>query len=276
MSPGPTPRWTDSHCHIQDAYLKDPDGVDAVIDRAVRSGVDRLVCIGTGDEESRQAVELARDVMARRSDLAVWAAVGLHPHEASHGVAPIAALLDPVVPGPDRKAPGSIVAVGECGLDYYYEHSPREAQREAFAAQIALAKAHGLALVVHTRDAWDDTLDILRACGAPERTVIHCFTGGEAEARRCLDLGAYLSFSGIVTFKNAGDVRAAAVVCPSNRLLVETDAPFLAPVPFRGKTNEPAYVALVGKAVAEIRDQPVEELAAVTNTNVSAVFSLGA
>jgi TatD DNase family protein len=275
MSPGGSPRWTDSHCHIQDAYLDDPDGVDAVLDRAVASGVDRVVCIGTGDEESRQAVELARNVVAARADVAVWAAVGLHPHEASRGVAPIAALLDRCTPAPGPRAPGSVVAVGECGLDYYYEHSPREAQREAFAAQIALAKSRGLALVVHTRDAWDDTFAILDDCGVPERTVIHCFSGGEAEARRCLALGAYLSFSGIVTFKNARPVREAAVVCPADRLLVETDAPFLAPVPYRGKPNEPAHVALVGAALAELRGEAVEELAATTSANVSALFSLG-
>ncbi|HXZ82590.1 MAG TPA: TatD family hydrolase [Acidimicrobiales bacterium] len=276
MSSGDAPHWTDSHCHIQDAFLDDPDGVDAVLDRAVASGVDRLVCVGTGGEESRQAVELARRVAATRADVAVWAAVGLHPHEASRGVASITTLLDRFAPAAGPRAPGSVVGVGECGLDYYYEHSPRDAQREAFAAQIGLAQSHGLALVVHTRDAWDDTFDILGACGAPRRTVIHCFSGGEAEARRCLDLGAYLSFSGIVTFKNARAVREAAVICPADRLLVETDAPFLAPVPFRGKPNEPARVALVGAALAEIRGEAVEELAATTNANVSTLFSLGA
>ena len=275
MTDGTAPSWTDSHCHIQDAYLEDPGGVDAVITRAAEAGVGRLVCIGTAEVESRQAVELANSVAERRSDVAVWAAVGLHPHEASAGVEAIADLVAGLAPRPGPKVPGSVVAIGECGLDYYYEHSPKEAQREMFAAQIDLAKRHDLALVVHTRDAWEDTFDILGACGAPERTVIHCFTGGEPEARRCLDLGAYLSFSGIVTFKNASSVREAAVACPADRLLVETDAPFLAPVPFRGKPNEPAYVALVGAALAEIRGEPAERLAATTNANVSAVFSLG-
>jgi TatD DNase family protein len=268
-------RWTDSHCHIQGTYLDDPGGVDAVITRAAKAGVVRLVCIGTGDLESRQAAELAHSVVAAHPTVAVWAAVGLHPHEASHGVAPIAALLEELAPAPGEKLPGMVVAVGECGLDYHYEHSPREAQRAAFAAQIALAKRHGLALVVHTREAWDDTFDILAACGPPERTVIHCFTGGAAEARRCLDLGAYLSFSGIITFKNASAVREAATICPTDRLLVETDAPFLAPVPFRGQRNEPAYVALVGAALAEIRGEAVDDLAEQTNANVAAVFSLG-
>jgi len=132
-----------------------------------------------------------------------------------------------------------VVGIGECGLDYHYDFSPRPAQREAFAAQVALANSSGLALVVHTRAAWDDTFDILQAQGVPERTVFHCFTGGAHEARRALDLGAWLSFSGIVTFKNATDIREAAALCPLDRLLVETDSPYLAPVPYRGQPNRP-------------------------------------
>ena len=133
------------------------------------------------------------------------------------------------------------MAVGECGLDYHYEHSPRRAQRAAFAEQIALAHRHGLALVIHAREAWDDLFDVLGAEGVPERTVLHCFTGGPAEARRCLDAGMFVSFSGIVTFKNAAEVREAAARCPLDRLLVETDSPFLAPVPHRGRpTSRPS------------------------------------
>ena len=135
-----------------------------------------------------------------------------------------------------------LVAVGECGLDYHYDHSPRDAQRTAFAEQIALAQRHGLALVIHARQAWDDLFDVLEAEGVPERTVLHCFTGGPEEARRCLDAGMFVSFSGIVTFKNAVEVREAAALCPLDRLLVETDSPFLAPAPHRGKANEPAFV----------------------------------
>ena len=147
-----------------------------------------------------------------------------------------------------RDGDGSLVAVGECGLDYHYEHSPREAQRAAFAAQIALAHEYGLALVIHARDAWDDLFDVLAAERVPERTVLHCFTGGPDEVDRCLRAGMYVSFSGIVTFKNAADVRAAAARCPLERLLVETDSPFLAPVPHRGRTNEPSYLPFVGEA----------------------------
>jgi TatD DNase family protein len=165
-----------------------------------------------------------------------------------------------------------VVGVGECGLDYHYEHSPREVQMPAFAEQIALAKEHGLTLVVHTRDAWADTWDILDAEGAPENTIIHCFTGGPEEARGCLDRGAYLSFSGIVTFKNAAELREAAVLCPMDRMLVETDAPFLAPVPHRGRPNEPAHVGIVGTAIADLRGIAPAELAAATSTNALRAF----
>jgi TatD DNase family protein len=194
----------------------------------------------------------------------MWATVGLHPHDASTGPDG----LEPLLADP------SVVAVGECGLDYFYEHSPRAAQREVFAAQISLATRHGLALVVHTRDAWADTLGVLDEVGMPERTVIHCFSGGPAEARACLDRGAVLSFSGIVTFKNAGDVRAAAALCPLDRMLVETDAPYLAPVPHRGKPNEPAWVAFVGAAIAEIRGLTAAAVAAATWANTERVFAL--
>jgi TatD DNase family protein len=166
------------------------------------------------------------------------------------------------------------VAIGECGLDYHYDHSPRPVQREAFAAQIELAHRHGLALVVHTREAWDDTFDILAAIGVPERTVIHCFTGGPEEARRCLDLGASISFSGVVTFKTATEVREAVDLCPLDRLLVETDSPFLAPVPHRGSVNEPARVPVVGAAVAAQKGLTSAAVAAATTRNAVAAFGL--
>ncbi|MBO0693822.1 MAG: TatD family hydrolase, partial [Acidimicrobiaceae bacterium] len=221
--------WTDSHCHLPF------EGVgEGAVDDARAAGVIRLITIGTDAGTSGEAIALAQRHQG------VWATVGLHPHDAKNGVATIEPLLeepDPVV-----------VAVGECGLDYHYDHSPRPVQREAFAAQIALAHARGLPLVIHTREAWDDTFDILSAEGVPAGTVFHCFTGGEEEALRCLSVGAWLSFSGIVTFKNAADVRAAALRCPIDRILVETDSPFLAPVPHRGEVNRPALVPVVGAA----------------------------
>ncbi|HZQ88114.1 MAG TPA: TatD family hydrolase [Acidimicrobiales bacterium] len=246
-------RWADSHCHVP---WKDTDPA-VVIPAARAAGVERLITIGTDAETTAAAIEVARAY----DD--VWATVGLHPHDATQGVDTVAGFLD---------GSPEIVAVGECGLDYHYNHSPADVQRAAFAAQIALAKENDLALVVHTREAWDDTLDVLTAEGVPERTVIHCFTGGAAEARRCLDIGAYLSFSGIVTFKAADDVREAAAICPLDRLLVETDAPYLAPVPHRGKPNEPAWVAFVGAAVAGVKGLEPRAVAGATWENLEAVF----
>jgi TatD DNase family protein len=246
--------WVDSHCHLQ----YDGMAPDALA-RAAEVGVARVVCIGTNAEQSAAAVELAA-----RHPGTVWATVGLHPHDAVQGVDGIVHLLD---------APG-VAGVGECGLDYHYDHSPRPVQREAFAAQVALAHEHRLALVVHTREAWDDTFDILAAEGLPERTVVHCFTGGAVEARRALDAGAFLSFSGIVTFKRSDDLREAAVLTPLDRLLVETDAPFLAPVPHRGRPNQPAWVPVVGAAVAAAKGVDVDVVEQATWENTNALFGL--
>ena len=153
----------------------------------------------------------------------------------------------------DSSTTRTVIAVGECGLDYYYDHSPRAEQREAFAAQIHLANERSLPLVVHTRDAWAETFDILDAVGVPERTIFHCFTGGPDEARQCIERGAYLSFSGIVTFKTATELHEAARRCPPDRILAETDSPYLAPMPHRGRTNQPAYVVHVVEALADLR-----------------------
>ena len=267
--------WFDSHCHVQEEYRGGPDGetagLDPVLGRARAAGIDRLVCIGTGAETSRQAVAVARSTAGAGSPPRAWASVGLHPHEANEGVEAVASLLAHELDAGD----GAVVAVGECGLDYYYEHSPRTAQRVAFAAQIALAHAHGLALVIHARDAWADLFDVLDAEGVPERTVLHCFTGGPDEVERCLRVGMYVSFSGIVTFKNAGDVREAVARCPVDRLLVETDSPFLAPVPHRGRTNEPAYLPLVGEAIAAVKGCTVDEVKERTAAAATMVFSTG-
>jgi TatD DNase family protein len=245
-------RWTDQHCHLR------AETADEQVAEANEAGVERLVTVGTDLASSQLAIEMAARFPG------VWATVGLHPHDAKDGLDGLEALLD---------APG-VVAVGECGLDYYYEHSPRDVQREAFVAQIAWAKAHDLALVIHTRDAWDDTFDVLGAEGAPERTVMHCFTGGPDEARRCLDFGAHLSFSGIVSFPNAPELRAAAALCPADRYLVETDSPYLAPVPHRGRKNRPALLTAVGDAVAAARGVGVEVVAAQSWATASALYHL--
>ena len=267
--------WFDSHCHVQEEYLGGDEalgaGLEPVMARARAAGIDRLVCIGTGAETSRQAVAVARSTAEAGSPPRAWASIGLHPHEASEGVGEVADVLAREFDAGD----GVVVAVGECGLDYYYEHSPRAAQRAAFAAQIALAHSYGLALVIHARDAWVDLFEVLESEGVPERTVLHCFTGGPDEVERCLRAGMYVSFSGIVTFKNAVALREAAAHCPLDRLLVETDSPFLAPVPHRGRVNEPSYLPLVGEAIAAVKGCPVDEIKERTADAAAMVFSTG-
>jgi TatD DNase family protein len=261
----------DSHCHLQDRYRPEEDELASVLAEAVGAGVGGVVCVGTDAATSIQAVELARFVRgALPGDFGMWATMGLHPHEASTGIEELERALEATLASDGEL----VVAVGECGFDYHYEHSPRAQQRDVFAAQVALARRHDLTLVVHSRQAWDDTLDVLRAEGPPQRTVLHCFTGGPQEARRCLDVGAFLSFSGIVTFKGAQDVRDAAALCPLDRLMVETDSPFLAPVPHRGKQNRPAWVVAVGEAVAEIKGVPPASLAETSTAATRTAFAL--
>jgi TatD DNase family protein len=275
-----TIRWTDDHCHLGwDVNEEvDADEVDAMVAEARAAGVERLVTVGTDALRSAEAVRAA----ARHPGV-VWATVGLHPHEARHGLDGIVDLLDNAGPRQGLRSHGRsgrgsgeqvVVAVGECGLDYHYDHSPRPVQRDMFAAQIALAHERDLALVIHTREAWDDTFAVLDAEGVPPLTVFHCFTGGVGEARACLDRGGYLSFSGIVTFGSADDVRAAAAVCPLERLLVETDSPYLAPVPYRGRPNRPSLVPLVGAAVADAMGVAVDAVAAATWANAERVYRL--
>ncbi len=232
-----------------------PDAVE----EAAAAGVGRIVCVGTDVAESARAVEAAEAHPGR-----VWATAGVHPHDAKQGTDGLVELL----------ARPEVVAVGECGLDYHYDHSPRPVQREVFAAQVALARDRDLALVIHTREAWDDTFAILAEVGVPSRVVMHCFTGGPAEARKSLDLGASLSFSWIVTFPSAGDVREAAALAPLDRVLVETDAPYLAPVPHRGRPNHPAYVPVVGAGLAAAMGVATETVENATWANTEAVFGL--
>lgn len=217
-----------------------------------------MITVGCDAETSLAAI-----AVAERFDN-VWATVGLHPHDAVNGVDSISTMFD------HQK----VIAVGECGLDYHYDHSPRDVQRTAFAEQIQLAHSLHLPLIIHTREAWPETFDILRAEGMPERTIFHCFTGGAAEATDCLDLGGFLSFSGIVTFKSATDVQQAALICPLERMLVETDSPYLAPLPHRGKPNQPANVALVGAFIATLRGEPVETIAQATSAAACLAFPL--
>jgi TatD DNase family protein len=255
--------WTDTHCHLDDdRYRGDVDsrrelgGTNGVLGRARDAGVSRFINVGCDRDSSLRAIDIA----VANAD--VWASVGLHPHEASNGVDSIRDLFD---------SP-RVIAVGEAGLDYYYDHSPRDAQHTAFAEQIELANELDLPLIIHTRDAWDDTFSVLSEVGTPSTVVFHCFTGGPDEARRCLDIGAHLSFSGIVTFKTATDVAEAARICPLDRILVETDSPYLAPVPHRGRVNQPSNVAVVGTFIADMRSIAVDEFARITTENACIAF----
>lgn len=245
--------FTDSHCHIDDRL---PGGARGAVEAARAAGVTRMITVGCDAASSRTAIEMA----AQFDD--VWATVGLHPHDAKDGVDTVEGLI----------GEPKVVAVGECGLDYHYDHSPRDVQREAFAAQIALAHRHQLPLVIHTREAWADTFDILAAEGVPAQTIFHCFTGGPEEAQRCVQLGARLSFSGIVTFRTATDVQEAARWCPDERLLIETDSPYLAPVPHRGKPNQPAHVGLVAAFLADLRGTTTESVGHLTSANAIVAF----
>jgi TatD DNase family protein len=267
-----TIRWTDNHCHLDPKY---EDGLlatafayasDVVADAAAH-GVTRMINVATSYNTSSIALEVARQHPGE-----VWATGGVHPHEARSAIGPGAvSRLGPIEGLLD--AP-EMVAVGECGLDYHYDHSPREQQREVFAAQVALAHKSELALVIHSREAWDDTFAILESEGVPERTVFHCFTGGPAEAERALAMGTSLSFSGIVTFPAASELREAVAMCPIERLLVETDSPYLTPVPHRGRPNRPAFVPLVGEKVAEVKGLSVQDVASATWDNATTLYRL--
>ncbi|MGQ0830736.1 MAG: TatD family hydrolase [Microthrixaceae bacterium] len=248
-------RWIDDHCHLE----RDPTLADEQIAAAAAEGVERLITVGCDVGQSSDYISIA----ARHPGV-VWATAGVHPHDAKDGIEGLEALL---------ARPG-VVAVGECGLDFHYDHSPRDLQRDVFASQIQMAHAHDLALVIHTREAWAETFDILEAEGVPDRTIFHCFSGGTAEARRCLDLGAVLSFSGIVTFPSAVDLQAAATMCPLDRLLVETDSPYLAPVPHRGKRNRPAWVPVVGAAIAGLRGIAATAVAESTWATADRIYRL--
>ena len=254
----------DSHCHLNYEGLAERQ--TEVLENARNRGVTGFLNISTRQREWDEVIAAAE----RNDD--VWATVGVHPHEAdAHPDLGAAALINAA------RHP-RVVAIGECGLDYYYDKSDRQAQRERFQAHIDAARATGLPLVIHTRDAEDDTAEILtRAVGeGGVAGVLHCFTGSADLARKALDLGFYISLSGIVTFKNAAELQETAKQVPGDRLLVETDAPFLAPVPNRGKTCEPAFVADTAAFVANLRGEEVEALAATTTANFFRLFNKAA
>ncbi len=254
-------KLADSHCHLNYKGLFEQQG--EVLARARESGVAAMLNISTRESEWDDIIATAE----RESD--VWATVGIHPHEAdTHPDVDTEKLVA-------KAAHPRVVGIGESGLDYYYDHSDRDRQRASFRAHLAASRETQLPIVVHTRDAEADTADILREeVGKGDLPgVIHCFTASGEFADIALDLGFYISISGIVTFKNARDLQETAARLPRERLLVETDAPFLAPVPHRGKTGEPAFVADTCRFLAQLRGEDADELADVTRENFHRLFA---
>ncbi len=253
--------FIDAHAHLDPNYFE--TGPDPVLQAAFEAGVEQLIVVGCGVESSRFAVELARAYPGR-----VFAAVGVHPHDVAKmregDFEAIAALA---------RAP-EVVAVGETGLDYHYRHSPPEAQQEAFRRFIALANEVDKPVVVHTREAEADTLEILRRERPQAGVQLHCFTGSRALAEGSLDLGAYISLSGVVTFNNAEALRAIARDLPLERILVETDCPYLTPAPFRGRQNTPSYVTVTAGRIAALRGMAIEAFARHAASNTRRLFRL--
>lgn len=253
--------FIDSHCHLNYKGLVEQQ--QQVLERARTAGVGTMLTISTRESEWDDVIGIAE----REDD--IWATVGIHPHEAdAHAHIDTAKLID-------RAQHPRVVGIGESGLDYYYDHSDRDQQQTSFRAHIAAARETGLPIIVHTRDAEEDTAAILRdemGKGAYPG-VIHCFTASDAFADIALELGFYISISGIVTFKNAKDLQATAARVPIDRLLIETDSPFLAPVPHRGKTGEPAFVADTARFLATLRGVDVMTLADATSANFHRLFT---
>lgn len=257
----------DSHCHLADpAFAGD---LDEVIARAREAGVTAALClVAAGDD--REAVQAAR-VAAQWP--AVRFAMGVHPHQAAQPDDALAALVERVSGDPPH---GGLAALGEMGLDYHYAFAPPEAQRQLFARQVALGCRLDLPLVIHAREADRDVIAVLRQEGQGKaRGVFHCFTGSVALARQALDLGFFISFAGIVTFRGASAIRAVAAYVPLDRLLVETDCPYLAPVPFRGRRNEPAWLAHVRAEVATLRGLSPAALDEAVTANFESLFGAG-
>jgi TatD DNase family protein len=247
----------DSHCHLDsERFAADRE---AVIERAFAAGLECLLTIGTGDgpPDLEGAIRIAERFPG------IYASVGVHPHDATRWTEEIGRRQAELLEHP------KVVAFGEIGLDYHYDHSPREVQRGVFAEQLRIAAGARRPVVIHTREAWEDTFELLERHWRPTGLggVMHCFSGGPEQARRALDLGLHLSFSGIVTFPKAREIQEAAKLCPADRLLVETDAPFLAPAPHRGQRNEPAFLIHTAAKLAELRGVAVEEIASASAAN---------
>ncbi len=257
--------WIDSHCHLN--HERGEDSPADLIARAKQAQVDGMLTICC--EVAKEMDELLGITQTNDN---VWCSIGTHPHDA--GVeAEQAITADQMIS--QANAQDKIIGVGECGLDYFYDHAPREAQAEQFRKQIHVGKETGLPIIIHTRDAEEDTIQILReegACDGKTKVLMHCFSSNETLARQSIDEGFYISFSGIVTFKKSTELQDIAKFVPLDKILVETDAPFLAPTPHRGKTNEPAYVGLTGQFLADLHNVTEQEMAQHTKDNFFTLF----
>jgi TatD DNase family protein len=252
--------WFDSHCHLH-LCEEEAGGVAPVLERARLAGVLEVLAVGIDVASSERAVELT-------SERGVYASVGVHPNSADMWNDDAAERIDRLL-ALDRTR-----AVGETGLDFYRDHTTPEQQKVAFAAHIVLAKKHAKPLVIHTRDSVDEALDVLASEGVPDGFIFHCWSGDRKQLQVALDLGAHVSFAGNLSYPSSDDLRAAVPDVPDDRLLVETDSPFLAPVPHRGERNEPRHVAFVGLAVAQARGVSVHLLAEQTTQNARRIFGL--
>jgi TatD DNase family protein len=265
----------DSHAHL-DSQRYDEDR-DALLARAWQAGVGALLSIGIGDgpDTMHRALELSRTYAGKPETPSILASAGVHPHEAQLADEAALAKLDHLLQQPE------VIACGEVGLDYFYDHSPRETQKTVFRRQMEVAAAHKKPIIIHCRpsdnstNAWDDTLEMIETEWAPKGLggILHCFTGEWDHAKRAIDCGFLISFAGNITFPKAQPIRDVAILVPLDRMLIETDAPFLAPVPNRGKRNEPAWVANVAGKLAEIRNLSVDEIASRTTENFHRFFS---
>ncbi|HTG47446.1 MAG TPA: TatD family hydrolase [Actinomycetota bacterium] len=245
----------DTHCHL---FLMEVEPAVAV-ETARAAGVERLICVGVDVETSRRSLEIADSIEG------VFATAGVHPHDAATFTGSVSARVEELLHDP------RVIAVGECGLDWFRMRSPREDQIRTFRAHVALSNESGKPMVVHVRDAWPDVLEVLADAGA-ERVVIHCFSGDATIARECVERGYWLSFAGNVTYPKNEQLRRAAAAVPNDRLLVETDSPFLAPQPLRGRDNAPQNVLHTLDAIARVREEPLETLVKATANNAHAAF----
>ena len=245
-------RLVDSHVHLDDSKF-DADR-EAVIERALAAGVERMMAIGTGSGPP----DLETAIRQAEQYPFIVATIGVHPHDASKATPETFARLRELAAHP------KVAAIGEIGLDYHYDFSPRDVQRAVFQEQLEIAAEAGKPIVIHTREAWADTMALV---GPARCGILHCFTGDSQQAREALDLGFHLAFGGVLTFPNAVAVREAARITPEDRMLLETDCPYLAPAPYRGKRNEPAFVVEVARRLAEVRGCALEEIAAQTTRN---------